>query len=101
MRCSPCQPPCSPRRPPPRTPRRSPTPCSTRVLWCAALFAALLSLERLFAADYEDGSLDLLLTLPITRKELILGKYAGLAGALAFSTIAGFGAVGVIVASSR
>jgi heme exporter protein B len=31
------------------------------VLWCAALFAALLSLERLFAADYEDGTLDLLL----------------------------------------
>lgn len=34
------------------------------VLWCAALFAALLSLERLFAADYEDGSLDLLLLAP-------------------------------------
>jgi heme exporter protein B len=31
------------------------------VLWCAALFAALLSLDRLFAADHEDGSLDLLL----------------------------------------
>ena len=34
------------------------------VLWCAALFAAMLSLERLFAADYEDGSLDLLLLAP-------------------------------------
>ncbi|MBU8873341.1 heme exporter protein CcmB [Reyranella sp. MMS21-HV4-11] len=34
------------------------------VLWCAALFAALLSLERLFAADYEDGTLDLLLLAP-------------------------------------
>ncbi len=34
------------------------------VLWCAALFAALLSLERLFAADYEDGALDLLLLAP-------------------------------------
>jgi heme exporter protein B len=34
------------------------------VLWCAALFAALLSLERLFAADYEDGTLDLLLLVP-------------------------------------
>ena len=31
------------------------------VLWAAALFAALLSLERLFASDYEDGALDLLL----------------------------------------
>ena len=34
------------------------------VLWCAALFASLLSLDRLFAADYEDGTLDLLLLAP-------------------------------------
>ncbi len=34
------------------------------VLWCAALFASLLSLDRLFAADHEDGSLDLLLLAP-------------------------------------
>ncbi len=34
------------------------------VLWCAALFAALLSLDRLFAADFEDGTLDLLLLAP-------------------------------------
>ena len=34
------------------------------ILWCAALFAALLSLDRLFAADYEDGALDLLLLAP-------------------------------------
>jgi len=34
------------------------------VLWCAALFASMLSLERLFATDYEDGSLDLLLLAP-------------------------------------
>lgn len=34
------------------------------VLWCAALFAALLSLDRLFAGDFEDGTLDLLLLAP-------------------------------------
>src|SRR5213078_2053937 len=34
------------------------------ILWCAALFASLLSLERLFAVDYEDGTLDLLLLAP-------------------------------------
>src|SRR4029434_2634243 len=34
------------------------------VLWCTALFASMLSLDRLFAADYEDGSLDLLLLAP-------------------------------------
>ena len=31
------------------------------VLWLAALLASLLTLERLFAADHEDGSLDLIL----------------------------------------
>lgn len=34
------------------------------VLWAACLFAALLSLDRLFASDYEDGTLDLLLMSP-------------------------------------
>jgi heme exporter protein B len=34
------------------------------VLWCAALFASLLSLDRLFAADHKDGTLDLLLLAP-------------------------------------
>jgi heme exporter protein B len=45
------------------------------VLWCAALFAALLSLDRLFAADYEDGALDLLLLAPL------MGLLFGLSGA--------------------
>jgi len=31
------------------------------IIWVGALLAALLPLERLFGADYEDGSLDLLL----------------------------------------
>lgn len=31
------------------------------VLWIAALLASLLALDRVFAADHEDGSLDLLL----------------------------------------
>jgi heme exporter protein B len=30
------------------------------IVWVAALLAALLSLDRLFAADYQDGGLDLL-----------------------------------------
>lgn len=34
------------------------------ILWCAALFASLLSLDRLFATDYDDGALDLLLLAP-------------------------------------
>lgn len=36
------------------------------VLWVAALLAALLSLDRLFQADYEDGSLDLIALSPLS-----------------------------------
>jgi len=32
------------------------------ILWLGALLASLLALDRLFTADYEDGSLDLLMT---------------------------------------
>ncbi len=46
------------------------------VLWCAALFAALLSLDRLFAADYEDGSLDLILLAPWPLELAALAKCA-------------------------
>lgn len=35
------------------------------ILWVAALLAALLSLDRIFALDYEDGSLALLATSPL------------------------------------
>ncbi len=44
------------------------------ILWCAALFAAMLSLERLFASDYEDGALDLLLLSPSPLELTALGK---------------------------
>ena len=46
------------------------------ILWCAALFAALLSLDRLFAADYEDGALDLLLLAPWPLELAALAKCA-------------------------
>jgi heme exporter protein B len=46
------------------------------VLWCAALFASLLSLDRLFAADYEDGALDLLLLAPWPLELAALAKCA-------------------------
>jgi len=46
------------------------------VLWCAALFAGLLSLDRLFAADFEDGSLDLILLAPWPLELAALAKCA-------------------------
>ncbi|MBV8978837.1 MAG: heme exporter protein CcmB [Alphaproteobacteria bacterium] len=36
------------------------------VLWVAAVLAALLALDRLFQADFEDGSLDLLALSPLS-----------------------------------
>ncbi|MFI0395512.1 heme exporter protein CcmB [Paracoccus jiaweipingae] len=35
------------------------------ILWVGALLACLLSLDRIFALDHEDGSLDLLATAPL------------------------------------
>ena len=35
------------------------------ILWVGALLSCLLSLDRIFALDFEDGSLDLLATAPI------------------------------------
>lgn len=40
-------------------------PIAGGILWVAALLACLLSLDRLFQTDYEDGSLDLLATAPM------------------------------------
>ncbi|MSP82167.1 MAG: heme exporter protein CcmB [Alphaproteobacteria bacterium] len=44
------------------------------VLWVAALLAATLSLDRLFRADHEDGSLDLLALSPLPLEVLVLAK---------------------------
>lgn len=44
------------------------------VLWVGALLACLLSLDRIFALDYEDGSLDLLATAPIPMEGVVAIK---------------------------
>lgn len=44
------------------------------VIWVAALLAALLTLDRLFALDFEDGSLDLLLASPVSPSGIALAK---------------------------
>jgi len=45
------------------------------MLWLGALLATLLALDRLFASDYEDGSLDLLMT-GTTPLELVVATKA-------------------------
>jgi heme exporter protein B len=44
------------------------------VLWVAAVLAALLSLDRLFQADYEDGGLDLMALSPLSMEAVALAK---------------------------
>ena len=44
------------------------------VLWVAAALSALLSLDRLFQADFEDGSLDLLALAPLSLEQISAAK---------------------------
>jgi heme exporter protein B len=44
------------------------------ILWLGALLASLLALDRLFAADYEDGSLDLLMAAPLPLELSVAAK---------------------------
>ncbi len=44
------------------------------ILWVGALLACLLSLDRIFALDWEDGSLDLLATSPLPMEGLVAVK---------------------------
>ncbi len=44
------------------------------VLWVGALLACLLSLDRIFALDFEDGSLDLLATAPVPLESVVAVK---------------------------
>ncbi len=68
------------------------------VIYLIPLIALLLGFDAI-VGERERGSLDLLLSMPITRVELLLGKYLGLAAALAFSTVAGFGLVGLVLSA--
>lgn len=62
------------------------------VIYLIPLIALLLGFDAI-VAERERGSLDLLLTLPLTPLDLLLGKYLGLAAALALSTLSGFALV--------
>lgn len=64
---------------------------SSLVTYLVPLIALLLGYDAI-VGERERGSLELLLSLPITRFELLLGKFAGLAAALATATALGFGA---------
>lgn len=46
------------------------------ILWVGALLACLLSLDRIFALDFDDGSLDLLATAPLPLEGAVAVKAA-------------------------
>jgi Cu-processing system permease protein len=66
------------------------------VIYLVPLIALILGYDAV-VGERERGSLDLLLSMPVTRVEVLLGKYIGLAAALAFSTLAGFGLAGLVL----
>jgi heme exporter protein B len=49
-------------------------PIAPGILWIGALLACLLSLDRIFATDHEDGSLELLATAPIPLEAVVAIK---------------------------
>jgi heme exporter protein B len=49
-------------------------PIAPGILWIGALLACLLSLDRIFATDFEDGSLELLATAPIPLEAVVAIK---------------------------
>lgn len=61
------------------------------VIYLVPLIALILGYDAV-VGERERGSLELLLSMPITRFEVLLGKYLGLSAALACSTVIGFGA---------
>jgi len=67
------------------------------VIYLIPLIALLLGFDAV-VGERERGSLDLLLALPVTRLEVLLGKYVGLAAALSLSTLGGFGLVALLLA---
>ncbi|GMG80907.1 hypothetical protein LNKW23_01190 [Paralimibaculum aggregatum] len=44
------------------------------VIWISALLAVLLSLDRLFQADHEDGTLEQLMLAPVALEQVVLAK---------------------------
>lgn len=49
---------------------------SAGILWVTALLASMLSLDRLFQTDYDDGSLELLTLTPTAMEIVVVAKIA-------------------------
>lgn len=67
------------------------------VLYLLPLIALVIGSSTV-AGEKEAGSLHVLLTQPVNKSEVIIGKFFGLALALTASILAGFGGAGVVIA---
>lgn len=67
------------------------------VIYLVPLIVLILGYDAI-VGERERGSLDLLLSMPITRLEVLLGKFFGLSAALAVATLVGFGLAGIALA---
>jgi len=63
---------------------------SSLVIYLVPLIALILGYDAI-VGERERGALELLLSMPVTRLEVLLGKYLGLAAALTSATAIGFG----------
>jgi Cu-processing system permease protein len=66
-------------------------------IYLLPLIALILGFDAL-VGERERGTLNLMLSYPISRIQLVLGKYLGLAAALTCATLAGFGLAGIVIA---
>ncbi|MEM4308393.1 MAG: ABC transporter permease subunit [Thermoplasmata archaeon] len=75
----------------------------TVLLGIAVILVPIISIMLGYATisgEVENGSLPLLLSYPITRTEVLLGKFAGLSMVIVVATVAGFGIAGVLIVAA-
>jgi Cu-processing system permease protein len=69
---------------------------SSLTIYLVPLIALLLSYDAI-AGEMERGTMLLLLTYPVRRGQVILGKFFGHTAILAFATVVGYGAAGLVL----
>ena len=71
---------------------------SSLTIFLLPLIALLLSFDAL-VGEFERGTMMLLLTYPVSRLQIILGKFLGHVSILTFATVLGYGAAGMALAA--
>lgn len=70
---------------------------TTLAVYLAPLLALMMAFDAI-AGEAERGGLALLLTYPVSRGEILLGKFLAQLGVLAFALLIGFGSAGIAAA---